>query len=135
MTFVGKPPASIQTKDEVHPLCSTCFQDQGSRLYSHGIGVFDDTPCLNCHATTGHKLDLRRLHQIAHRFFVWGTLERCEYGAAPRIQYNEHQHTDISVPPWLTEDIELIADALGVGFFYYGPRLWMLGEVEPLKDL
>lgn len=135
MTSVGKPPASTQANDQPRPLCSTCFQDQGLRLYSHEIGIFDDVPCPNCHATTGRKLDARRLHQIAHRFFVWGTLERCEYGAAPRIQYNEHQDTDIAVPPWLKEDIELIADALGVGFSYYGPRLWMLGDVEPLKDL
>src|SRR5690606_2734453 len=24
---------------------------------------------------------------------------------------------------------------LGIGFFHYGPRLWMIGEIEPLKDL
>jgi hypothetical protein len=29
----------------------------------------------------------------------------------------------------------LIEKAIGVGFFYYGPRMWMIGEVEPLKAL
>lgn len=26
-------------------------------------------------------------------------------------------------------------EAAQLGFFHYGPRLWMVGEVEPLKDL
>jgi hypothetical protein len=51
------------------------------------------------------------------------------------VVYNKVQQTSINVPPWLTSDIHLIEKALGVGFFYYGPRLWMIGEVEPLKAL
>jgi hypothetical protein len=31
--------------------------------------------------------------------------------------------------------MQLISKTIGVGFFYYGPRLWMVGEVEPLKML
>jgi hypothetical protein len=72
---------------------------------------------------------------LAHRFFVWGTLHRCEYGAAPRVQFNQHQTTSIDTSPWFEEDIKLIGRTIGVGFFYYGPRLWMIGEVEPLIAL
>ena len=32
-------------------------------------------------------------------------------------------------------DVRLIERLLGVGFFHYGPRLWMVGEIEPLKAL
>lgn len=31
--------------------------------------------------------------------------------------------------------MRLVEQTLGVGFFHYGPRLWMVGEVEPLKAL
>ena len=31
--------------------------------------------------------------------------------------------------------MEVFERILGVGFFHYGPRLWMVGEVEPLKSL
>lgn len=51
------------------------------------------------------------------------------------IQYNTHQTTSVDGPHWPAHDATLIGNALGVGFFLYGPRLWMVGEVEPLKAL
>jgi hypothetical protein len=37
--------------------------------------------------------------------------------------------------PGFEADLHLIGKLLGVGFFCHGPRLWMVGEVEPLKAL
>ncbi|MCR9260903.1 MAG: RES family NAD+ phosphorylase [Pseudomonadaceae bacterium] len=51
------------------------------------------------------------------------------------MQFNTHQQTSIDVPDWLKEDVTLIEETLGIGLFHYGPRLWMIGEVEPLKEL
>lgn len=116
-------------------VCSECFRDEGLRLDAHRIGVTDSTTCSNCGATVGRKLDADLLSALAHRFFVWGSLLRCDYGAAPLIQFNEHQKTSIAVPSWLEADMRLIERTLGVGFFHYWPRLWMVGEVEPLKAL
>ena len=116
-------------------LCSNCFQDQGLKLDAAQIGGEDSSPCTNCGSTSGSKLSRGLVEALAHRFFVWGTLNRCEYGAAPVVQFNQHQSTSISTSPWFEEDIRLIEKAIGVGFFYYGPRLWMVGEVEPLKKL
>jgi hypothetical protein len=116
-------------------LCSECFWDQGLRLEAALIGIEDNRCCPNCGSTSGRKLDERSVVKLSHRFFVWGTLHRCEYGAAPVVQFNQHQTTSISTSSWLEEDIRLIEKAIGVGFFYYGPRLWMVGEVEPLKAL
>jgi hypothetical protein len=49
--------------------------------------------------------------------------------------FNEQQSTCIGTSPWFEVDLRLIEKAIGVGFFYYCPRLWMVGEVEPLKSL
>ncbi len=116
-------------------LCSNCFADQGLRLDAERIGDEEKSVCPNCGNTTGRKLTVNKAVALAHRFFVWGTLSRCEYGAAPIIQFNEHQKTSINASLWNKEDIELLSNTLGIGFFYYGPRLWMVGEVEPLKAL
>lgn len=116
-------------------LCSECFRDEGLRLDAQKIGIADPTVCKNCGATSGWKLDEGRLTELAYRFFVWGSLVRLQYGAAPVIQFNQHQRTSITVPRWLEEDIHAIERALGVGFFHYGPPLWSVGEVEPLKAL
>lgn len=35
----------------------------------------------------------------------------------------------------MSADAAVFEDALGIGFFLYGPRSWMLGEIEPLKGL
>jgi hypothetical protein len=116
-------------------LCSDCFQDQGLRLDAVRIGIPEDSSCPNCSSVTGMKLDKSLIEVLAHRFFVWGTLTRYEYGAAPIVQMNRHQSTSIRTSPWFEADVRLIESTIGAGFFYYGPRLWMTGEVEPLKAL
>ena len=113
-------------------LCSNCFQDQGLRLDAARLGLVDNSVCPNCGAKTGRKLSRDLIGNLAHKFFVWGTIQRQNYGAAPVVQFNEHQSTSIDTSPWFEPDLRLIEKAIGVGFFYYGPRLWMVGEVEPL---
>src|ERR1700730_3824506 len=116
-------------------LCSNCFQNQGLRLDAQKIGTDDHSACTNCGSQTGRKLNDGSIATLAHRFFVLGTFHRCDYGAAPIVQFNEQQTTDINMSPWFEADLHLIERAIGVGFFYYGPRLWMVGEIEPLKAL
>ena len=116
-------------------LCSDCFRDEGLRLDAVRIGIEDNSPCPTCGSGTGKKLDPDLIAALAHRFFVWGTVHRCAYGAAPVVQFNEHQSTSIRTSPWFEGDLRKIEKAIGVGFFYYGPRLWMVGEIEPLKAL
>lgn len=115
--------------------CSECFEDQGLRLDAWRLGEEDESACSNCGCPSGKKLTDKLLAKLAHRFFVWGSLLKCDFGAAPVIQFNQSQKTSISVSQWLKNDIKLFETLLGVGFFHYGPRLWMIGEVEPLKAL
>lgn len=118
-------------------LCSNCFVDEGLRIDSWKRGVEQQGECPNCKSPDGKKLTREHVLGIAHRFFVLGTTIRCDYGAAPRVQFNEQRYgkSDISPSPWLGNDMKLIEDAGKIGFFHYGPRFWMFGEVEPLKAL
>lgn len=127
-----------ETANDSQPLlCSDCFVDEGLRIDAakHGLEMQGDCP--NCKSPEGRKLTKKHIEGLAWRFFVSGTTIRCEYGAAPVIQFNEHHYgkSDISPSSWLKNDIKLIEDAAKIGFFHYGPRLWMVGEVEPLKAL
>lgn len=118
-------------------LCSKCFINQGLRLDAVRIGVEQEGTCPQCHAADGKKLDKELIETLAYRFFVRGTYHRTTYGGAPVVQMNEHHYgkTDIDVPDALKADVTLLEEAARIGFFYYGPRLWMVGEVEPLKAL
>jgi hypothetical protein len=118
-----------------YALCSNCLQDHGLRLSAEWIGIEDLSACPKCGTTSGRKLTSEVAEHLAHRFFVWGSLRRFDYGGTPMVQFNRHQATSIDTASWLEPDLRLFEDVLGVGFFYYGPRLWMLGEVEPLKAL
>lgn len=122
-----------------HPpvACSKCFSDRGLRLDAETFGgTYSPTiVCPNCNATDGKMLTNEALETLAHRFFVWGSLWRPEYGGAPRIMFNDRQSTSINVSPWLQPDVALFERILGIGFFHYGPRLWMVGEVTPLNKL
>jgi len=118
-------------------LCSDCFADEGLRIDALKHGLEQDSECPNCKSREGRKLTAKHVEGVAWRFFVGGTTVRAAYGGAPRVQFNEYHFgkSDISPSPWLASDMKLLEDAARVGFFHYGPRLWMLGEIEPLKDL
>ncbi|MEC8887481.1 MAG: RES family NAD+ phosphorylase [Pseudomonadota bacterium] len=116
-------------------LCSECFQDQGLKLLAEKIGRPSSHPCSNCSTKIGFKLTIDQIEELAYRFFVVGSLFRPDYGAAPRIQFNKYQKSDINLSETLNTDIKLFEKCLDIGFFHYGPRLWMIGEIEPLKDL
>ena len=116
-------------------LCSNCFNDEGLRFSSAAIGQRDMSKCPNCGSQDGKKLNRKSVAILARQFFVWGTIQRVKYGAAPVVQFNERRSTSIEVAPWLAPDLRLIEKTLQVGFFRYGPRFWMIGEVEPLKAL
>ncbi|MDH4611598.1 RES family NAD+ phosphorylase [Pseudomonas sp. BN102] len=127
-----------ETANDGQPLlCSNCFADEGLRIDAVKHGLEQQGDCPNCKSPEGRKLMKEHIQGLAWRFFVSGTTIRCEYGAAPVIQCNEYHYgkSDISPSPWLENDIKLIENAAKIGFFHYGPRLWMVGEVEPLKAL
>ncbi|QIH33439.1 RES family NAD+ phosphorylase [Sphingobacterium sp. DR205] len=118
-------------------ICSNCFIDEGLRLEAEQLGKSDSKTCPNCQSTLGKKLNYSNLNELANIFFVNGSIFRAEYGASNTIQFNEHHYkmSDLSPAKWLEQDLELISEKLKVGFFHYGPRLWKVGEIEPLKDL
>ncbi|MEJ1353267.1 MAG: RES family NAD+ phosphorylase [Candidatus Sedimenticola sp. (ex Thyasira tokunagai)] len=116
--------------------CSSCFTDEGLKLVAESLGESAADDCPNCSATEGAQLTKGVLIDMAHRFFVWGSFNRVEYGGAPLIQFNDkHASGEVQFPYPLSSDVALIEKLCGVGFFHYGPRLWMLGEIEPLLQL
>ena len=115
--------------------CSNCFTNEGLRLDAERLGESDSSTCPRCTAAGGPKLNSERLMTLAQNFFVWGSVRRFKYGAAPAVQFNDRRKTDIEVPRSLRADVALLEDILGIGFFSYGPRYWMWGEIEPLKGL
>ena len=115
-------------------LCKSCFQDPGLRQMAAGnTGLI--AKCPNCSKAEAHLLTKEQLERLAHMFFVRGSLFRTAFGAAPAIQFNDGQSGSLEIDGPIQADVELLQKTLGIGFFHYGPRLWMLGEIEPLKDL
>lgn len=118
-----------------HLICSECFKDEGLKIDARKIGAYNGKPCRNCNKKDGAKLTVKSIIHLAHRFFVKGTSWKVEYGAAPLIQFNDLQKTSINFKEPLKSDVVLIENNAKIGFFDYGPRLWMLGHIEPLKKL
>ncbi|WP_395402152.1 RES family NAD+ phosphorylase [Pseudoduganella sp. UC29_106] len=118
-------------------LCSHCFADEGLRVDATRHGLEQPDECPQCKSTEGRKLTKSHIEALAWYFFVSGTTVRSEYGGYPRIQFNEHHYGETSISPsaWLKNDIKLIEESAKIGFFHYGPRFWMFGEIEPLKAL
>lgn len=116
-------------------VCSDCFKDEGLRLDAFRLGIESHFECKNCGSVSGKVLNDQQLSELTYRFFVWGSFLKTDYGGTPLIQFNEYQETSVEFTENLKNDANLIGVKLGVGFFHYGPRMWFLGEIEPLKKL
>jgi len=121
--------------DQIAVACPNCFCDQGLQLDAEKIGSNIAHTCPNCGSKSSKMLTKDMLDELVYRFFTWGSLRRYNYGAAPRIIYNTHQKTSIKMTPSLERDVKIFERILGVGFFYYGPRAWMYGQITPLEAL
>jgi len=126
----------ILTKEEIL-LCSSCFKDNGLKEDAQKIGIENKSICPSCNSIIGYKLTKKMISDLCYIFFVRGTLHKCEYGGFPLIQFNEHhsKKSEVTVSPWLVDDVKLIEQAGEIGLFHYGPRFWMFGEITPLKSL
>jgi hypothetical protein len=101
------------------------------------MGIDKNGLCPQCKTENGRKLNKELVEKLAYGFFVKGSMHGVYFYGAPVIQFNEqhYKNSNIDVPKWMEDDIKLIEGTIKVGFFYYGPRTWMVGEVEPLKKL
>lgn len=115
--------------------CSRCFEDQGLYLEAEKIGYEKYEDCPNCSRNYGKKLTISHLEKLAYCYFVKGSTINCDYGAFEEIQFNPYQKTSVDLNVNLEKDIKIFESILGIGFFYYGPKAWMYGEIEPLKEL
>lgn len=122
-------------KEDIFLMCSKCFKDEGLKQTAERIGINNNNICKNCNQTDGKKLNERLLSQLVFYFFVKGSLYKVDYGAAPIIQYNDLRDCEIEFFDDLKLDVDMISKYIKLGLFLYGPRLWMLGEIEPLKQL
>lgn len=120
-----------EQKDTSPKLCSQCFEDFGLTLEATKFGEIYESPCPRCQSTHGKQLNTHERKKLAYRYYVLGSLQHFDYGCAPIIVFNEHQKTNIDVKNMLGNDLSIFEEVLGVGFFEYGPNLWMLGEVSP----
>jgi hypothetical protein len=118
-------------------LCSDCFNDEGLRIDAFEIGIEDQQSCKNCSSISGRKLTKQIVRELCYRFFVRGTIEKFEFGGFPLVQMNEEHFgdTETQFSAWLSNDVKLIEQVGEIGLFYYSPRFWMFGEIEPLKRL
>lgn len=117
------------------PLCSRCFGDQGLRLLAEFNREATGARCPQCGSDEGRALDVSSIRQLAYSFFVQRSVIRTDFGGAPRLQINDQRDVEVRFGEPLASDMDLISRAAGIGVFHYGPRLWMIGEIEPLHAL
>jgi hypothetical protein len=115
-------------------LCAECFQDRGLRHMARWIET-EEAACPNCGVVSRSGLTREQLFWLSDTFFEKGSTIATDYGGAPAIVFNDRQTGSLSPDPHLAADVELLQRTLGIGFFHYGPRLWMIGRITPLEDL
>jgi len=115
-------------------LCAGCFSDDGLRLMAEACAETKGT-CPNCKSEYTLLLDRMQLISLSYDFFVKGSIFMAEFGGAPAIQFNDLQKGSLNPDLKLASDVKLLEKILEIGFFHYGPRMWMLGDIEPLEAL
>lgn len=118
-------------------ICSECFKDQGLKLEAEKLGKQDNSRCSYCNKKAGFKLSMENMLLLCEIYFRDGCIVKCKYGFYPYLQFNDLRN-DRSYDFFnsnLQHDANLISDNTGIVFFEYGPRYWMFGQNEPLKEL
>lgn len=115
--------------------CSKCFKDHGLQLTAKLYGQTRNRRCPRCGSAGQALLTLDALHHVTQSFFVESSRYRGDFGSVPIVTYNDLQDTSVDYDEPLKQDAALISQLLGIGFFHYGPRLWMYGHVWPLQEL
>lgn len=115
--------------------CSECFNDEGLKLTCEKFGIINNEICPNCNKNNGHKITRELLSEISWEYFVNGSYYQSEFGGSSLLRFNEYQKTNVDFGKYLKDDIQLIENILGIGFFYYAPRLFKLGLIEQLEKL
>lgn len=118
-----------------YKICSECFNDEGLKLTCEKFGIDNNDSCPNCNKNNGYKISVEQLSEITREYFVNGSYYQSEFGGSSLLMFNEHQKTDVDFGKYLKSDVELIEKILGIGFFYYAPRLFNLGLIEQLENL
>lgn len=103
-------------------LCSLCFEDQGIKLLAERIGEKTPGNCSNCSNLQGVKLNIDQLQDLAYRFFVVGSIFKTDYGAAPLIQFNKHQKTNVQFSESLKKDVSFLKKFLESGSNCFNSR-------------
>lgn len=115
-------------------LCFACFRDRGLRTLAARLDGPIGT-CPSCGTPDIRVLNGDTLMRLSHDFFVRGSAIAADYGGAPAIVFNHMQEGSLQPEPDLAADVDLLQRTLEVGFFHYGPRLWMLGHIGPLQEM
>lgn len=115
-------------------LCAECFQDRGLRHMARWFET-EERSCPNCGAVSKHCLTRDDLLWLSKTFFEKGSTAVTDYGGAPTIVFNETQKGSLNPDPPLAADVDLLQNVLHIGFFHYGLRLWMIGNIAPLEYL
>lgn len=120
-------------------ICTNCLSNHGLRLNAERVAVPLALSCPHCGERDTKKLTHHLIQHLARQFFERGSMWRPKqgYGDAPLIAFNEMQprEGDYEGDESLRDDVALLSEKGRIRFFHYAPNLWMLGEVEPLKDL
>jgi hypothetical protein len=115
-------------------LCAECFQDCGLRHMARWFEAAEQL-CPNCGTVSKHCLTREDLLWLSDTFFKKGSTVVTDYGGAPTIVFNETQQGSLNPDPPLAADVDLLQNVLHIGFFHFGPRLWMFGMISPLEHL
>jgi len=117
--------------------CSNCFSCFGLIKEMEKFGQLDNNICPNCGENDGFKLDENNLVDATLSYFVLGTFHKTEYGGSNVIAMNEYHFgkDEVIFPEWISSDAMLIGNLLKVGFFYYAPQMWRVGETEAFNEL
>ena len=116
-------------------LCPCCFYDLGLRFEAEVRASEPIGTCPNCGTLNTKTLTRQTLLEMSRTFFVRGSTHKGMFGAAPVLQINDTNTSGAELVGLIARDVELLETVLGIRVFRYGPRLWMLGRIDPLEAL
>ncbi|HAT8005975.1 RES family NAD+ phosphorylase [Citrobacter farmeri] len=116
-------------------ICTSCIKNAGLRFLAEKLRDPSDKRFFDTCGHTGGFLNEDNVEQLAHDFFVNGSIPPSSGGNAPVYNIKTIGVNELTFESELDHDIELLSQYKPLPLYHYGPPLYKIGATTNYQEL
>lgn len=116
-------------------ICISCIKNTGLKFLAEKLRNSNDKRFFDTCGHTGGFLNEDNVDQLAHEFFVNGSIPPSSGGNAPVYNIKTTGMNELTFGSELDHDIELLSQYKPLPLYHYGPPLYKIGATTNYQEL